>query len=82
MATKAKTKATKKPAKAKKWVYLFDEVKAAEKYAGNWEGVRSLLGGKGSGLADMTRAGVPVPPGFTITTEACNWYRKTGSFPP
>ena len=61
MATKAKTKATKKPAKAKKWVYLFDEVKAAEKYAGNWEGVRSLLGGKGSGLADMTRAGVPVP---------------------
>jgi pyruvate, orthophosphate dikinase len=84
MATKAKIKGTKKPAKAKakKWVYLFDEVKAAEKYAGNWEGVRSLLGGKGSGLADMTRASVPVPPGFTITTEACNWYRKTGNFPP
>ncbi|HTX90216.1 MAG TPA: pyruvate, phosphate dikinase [Anaerolineales bacterium] len=66
---------------AKKWVYLFDEVADAEKYAGNWEGVRGLLGGKGSGLADMTRAGVPVPPGFTVTTEACNEFRKTGKFP-
>ena len=65
----------------KKWVYNFDEVAAAEKYAGNWEGVRSLLGGKGAGLADMTRAGVPVPPGFTVTTEACNEFRKTGKFP-
>src|SRR5574340_988861 len=67
---------------AKKWVYSFEEVNAAEKYAGSWDGVRSLLGGKGSGLADMTRAGVPVPPGFTVTTEACNAYRKTGKFPP
>ncbi|NWG34351.1 MAG: pyruvate, phosphate dikinase [Chloroflexi bacterium] len=70
-----------KKATAQKWVYLFEEVKAAEKYAGSWEGVRSLLGGKGSGLADMTRAGVPVPPGFTVTTEACNEFRKTGKFP-
>ena len=66
---------------AKKWVYLFDEVAEAEKYAGSWEGVRGLLGGKGSGLADMTRAGVPVPPGFTVTTEACNEFRKNGKFP-
>ncbi|MEW6084533.1 MAG: pyruvate, phosphate dikinase [Chloroflexota bacterium] len=66
----------------KTWVYLFDEVAKAEKYAGSWENVRALLGGKGSGLFDMTRAGVPVPPGFTITTEACNWFRKTGAFPP
>jgi len=66
---------------AKKWVYLFDEVAEAEKYAGSWEGVRGLLGGKGSGLADMTRAGVPVPPGFTVTTEACNEFRTTGKFP-
>ncbi len=64
-----------------KWVYLFEEVGEAEKYAKSWEGVRSLLGGKGAGLADMTRAGVPVPPGFTVTTEACNAYRKAGSFP-
>src|SRR5574342_1016894 len=66
----------------KKWVYLFGEVASAEKYAGSWEGVRALLGGKGAGLFDMTRAGVPVPPGFTVTTEACNEYRKTGKFPP
>ncbi|MEZ0396624.1 MAG: pyruvate, phosphate dikinase [Anaerolineales bacterium] len=66
---------------AKKWVYLFEEVAEAEKYAGSWEGVRGLLGGKGSGLADMTRAGVPVPPGFTVTTEACNEFRKSGQFP-
>lgn len=76
-----KQKAAAKKVTAKKWVYLFEEVKAAEKYAGDWEGVRSLLGGKGSGLADMTRAGVPVPPGFTVTTEACNEFRKAGNFP-
>ncbi|MCK6539232.1 MAG: pyruvate, phosphate dikinase [Anaerolineales bacterium] len=74
-------KTVSKKRAAKKWVYLFDEVKAAERYAGSWEGVRSLLGGKGSGLADMTRAGVPVPPGFTVTTEACNEFRKSGKFP-
>jgi pyruvate, orthophosphate dikinase len=66
---------------SKKWVYLFEEVADAEKYAGDWEGVRSLLGGKGAGLADMTRAGVPVPPGFTVTTEACNAYSASGKFP-
>lgn len=67
---------------SKKWVYLFSEVEDAEKYAGSWEGVRALLGGKGAGLADMTRAGVPVPPGFTVTTEACNaYYASGGQFP-
>ncbi|HKJ40165.1 MAG TPA: pyruvate, phosphate dikinase, partial [Anaerolineales bacterium] len=71
----------KSSSQPQKWVYVFDEVKAAEKHAGSWEGVRSLLGGKGSGLADMTRAGVPVPPGYTVTTEACNAFRKKGKFP-
>jgi pyruvate, orthophosphate dikinase len=66
---------------AKKWVYLFEEVAEAEKAAGDWEGVRGLLGGKGAGLGDMTRAGVPVPPGFTVTTEACNEFRKENAFP-
>src|SRR5512143_436638 len=67
---------------AKKWVYSFDQVDEAEKYTdGSWDGVRALLGGKGSGLADMTRAEVPVPPGFTVTTEACNAYQKEGKFP-
>ncbi|MFQ6015195.1 MAG: pyruvate, phosphate dikinase [Anaerolineae bacterium] len=63
----------------KKWVYLFEEVAEAERYAGGeWEGVRSLLGGKGANLAEMTRIGVPVPPGFTVTTEACNAYLDAG----
>ena len=67
----------------KKWVYLFDEVKLAEEaVGGDWDEVRALLGGKGAGLADMTRAGVPVPPGFTVTTEACNQYlAEGGKFP-
>ena len=66
----------------KKWVYSFDDVDLAEKYVGgSWDAVRGLLGGKGSGLADMTRAEVPVPPGFTVTTEACNAYQAEGKFP-
>ncbi|HAX96019.1 MAG TPA: pyruvate, phosphate dikinase, partial [Prolixibacteraceae bacterium] len=65
----------------KKWVYIFDEVELAEKYAGSWDGVRGLLGGKGANLAEMVRIGVPVPPGFTITTEACNAYQENQSFP-
>ena len=52
----------------KKWVYTFGEVAEAEKHAGDWESVRALLGGKGANLAEMTRIGVPVPPGFTATT--------------
>jgi pyruvate,orthophosphate dikinase len=63
----------------KKWVYLFNEVEEVEKIVGGkWDNVRALLGGKGAGLADMTRAGVPVPPGFTVTTEACNAYLDEG----
>ncbi len=61
-----------------KWIYLFEEVDEAEKYAGGWDGVRGLLGGKGANLAEMTRIGVPVPPGFTVTTEACNAYLAAG----
>src|SRR5437016_12571410 len=53
----------------KKWVYLFEE--------GNKD-MRDLLGGKGAGVSEMTRAGLPVPPGFTITTEACNAYYAAG----
>ena len=61
-----------------KWVYLFNEVDQAEKKTKSWDGVRTLLGGKGANLADMTRIGVPVPPGFTVTTEACNAYLAGG----
>ncbi len=46
-------------------------------------GMRALLGGKGAGLAEMTNAGLPVPPGFTITTEACNaYYANNRELPP
>ncbi len=45
--------------------------------------MRELLGGKGAGVAEMTNAGLPVPPGFTITTEACNeYYTNKKNFPP
>ncbi|MCB0097409.1 MAG: pyruvate, phosphate dikinase, partial [Caldilineaceae bacterium] len=49
----------------------------------SWDDVRSLLGGKGANLAEMTRLGIPVPPGFTVTTEACNAYlAHDRNFPP
>ncbi len=53
----------------KKWVYFFGAGKAEGD--GSW---RALLGGKGAGLAEMSRIGLPVPPGFTITTEVCTYY--------
>ncbi|MGQ0797775.1 MAG: pyruvate, phosphate dikinase, partial [Methanobacteriota archaeon] len=56
-----------------KYVYLFEEGAAS---------MRDLLGGKGAGLAEMTRLGLPVPPGFTITTKACVAYGRKGRFPP
>ncbi|MFZ3371817.1 MAG: pyruvate, phosphate dikinase [Desulfitobacteriaceae bacterium] len=59
---------------AKKYVYLFREGKAS---------MKDLLGGKGANLAEMTNIGLPVPPGFTITTEACNeYYTNNRDFPP
>ncbi|HWC77611.1 MAG TPA: pyruvate, phosphate dikinase, partial [Blastocatellia bacterium] len=58
---------------ANKYVYLF----AAGKADGQGD-MKDLLGGKGAGLAEMTNAGLPVPPGFTITTEACNAYYSSG----
>ena len=64
-----------------RWVYRFDELDAAEAaVGGDWERARALLGGKGANLADMVRAGVPVPAGFTVTTEACNAYLAAGHF--
>jgi len=63
----------------KKWVYTFGEVAEAEKHAGSWDNVRGLLGGKGANLAEMTRIDIPVPPGFTVTTEACLAYLAEGN---
>src|SRR5512145_330207 len=56
-----------------KYVYLFANGEAD----GNGE-MKDLLGGKGAGLAEMTNAALPVPPGFTITTQACNAYYSSG----
>ena len=62
-----------------KWVYTLDEIDQAEAAVdGDWDRVRGLLGGKGANLGEMNRLGVPVPPGFTITTEACNSYLAHG----
>jgi pyruvate,orthophosphate dikinase len=66
------------------------EHRAAKRYIYSWGGgaaegdatMRDLLGGKGAGLAEMTNAGLPVPPGFTITTEACNDYFSAGETLP
>ncbi|MEL7564927.1 MAG: pyruvate, phosphate dikinase [Dehalobacterium sp.] len=59
---------------SKKYVYLFHEGKAE---------MKSLLGGKGANLAEMTNIGLPVPPGLTITTEACSEFYEVGrDFPP
>src|SRR5437660_2528149 len=56
-----------------KWVYLFEEGSGDNK---------SLFGGKGAGLCEMTRAGLPVPPGLIVTTEACNaYYANNKQFP-
>jgi len=72
-ATKPATKAAGKA----KWVYAFGGGKAAGR-----ADMRNLLGGKGAGLAEMAHLGLPVPPGFTITTEVCTYYYANGKAYP
>ncbi|NSW87182.1 MAG: pyruvate, phosphate dikinase, partial [Syntrophobacteraceae bacterium] len=61
-----------------KYVYFFGEGKAD----GNAQ-MKNLLGGKGANIAEMAKLGIPVPPGFTITTEICNYYYEHGgAYPP
>ncbi|MFL5137810.1 MAG: pyruvate, phosphate dikinase [Microvirga sp.] len=90
-APKTTTKASAKPAakapagkpatsaaKPGKWVYTFGDGKAEGQ-----AGLRDLLGGKGANLAEMANLGLPVPPGFTITTEVCTYYYDHGrTYPP
>ncbi len=66
---RAKRAAAPKGASKAKWVYSFGDGKAEGK-----AGMRNLLGGKGAGLAEMAGLGLPVPPGFTITTDVCTYY--------
>src|SRR5690242_11748546 len=79
LARKAPSKSSPKTAgKSGKHVYLFGKAKTD----GNG-GMKPLLGGKGAGLAEMCRIGLPVPPGFTITTEVCTfYYDHDRSYPP
>jgi pyruvate,orthophosphate dikinase len=86
---KARAASARKPAKAGKpapksaahasgkWVYAFGGGKAAGRAA-----MRNLLGGKGAGLAEMAHLGLPVPPGFTITTEVCTYFYTHGKTYP
>ena len=60
-----------------KWVYSFGDGKAEGR-----ADMRNLLGGKGANLAEMSSLGLPVPPGFTITTEVCTWYYANGNAYP
>ncbi|MEI6450640.1 MAG: PEP/pyruvate-binding domain-containing protein, partial [Actinomycetes bacterium] len=55
-----------------KWVYQFNE---------GDKSMKNLLGGKGANLAEMTSIGLPVPPGFTLTTEVCNHYSANADYP-
>ena len=72
-ATCKKSSKSKSKSKCAKYVYFFGNGKA--------EGdakMKDLLGGKGANLAEMTNIGIPVPAGFTITTETCDLYNKNG----
>src|SRR3954451_12172168 len=72
-----RSKAREKSTKAERYVYYFGDGKAD----GNG-GMKPLLGGKGANLAEMTRIGLPVPPGFTITTGVCTYfYENKRSYP-
>ena len=80
MAKKAKTikSSTKsKPNNKGVWVYNFEDTPKADK-----QSLKNLLGGKGANLSEMIRINLPVPPGFTITTAACNeFYKLNQTYP-
>ncbi len=77
-AAKAKTTNAKSSKAKAKWVYAFGGGRAEGKTS-----MRDLLGGKGAGLAEMANLGLPVPPGFTITTEVCTYYYANDQkYPP
>ena len=77
MSGKQPAKQSRPAGKSQRWVYAFGGGKAEGK-----AGMRNLLGGKGAGLAEMANLGLPVPPGFTITTEVCTHYYANGNSYP
>ena len=72
-ATARRAAGSKTPSAKAKWVYRFGNGKAEGR-----ADMRNLLGGKGAGLAEMANLGLPVPPGFTITTTVCGHYYENG----
>jgi pyruvate, orthophosphate dikinase len=77
-ATRADAAVKSKPTATQQWVYTFGDGKAEGEAK-----MRDLLGGKGANLAEMANLGLPVPPGFTITTEVCTYFYANGkSYPP
>ncbi|RLF44028.1 MAG: pyruvate, phosphate dikinase, partial [Thermoplasmata archaeon] len=67
-----------------KYIYAYflkEDIEELKKRAPTMDKMKKLLGGKGAGLAEMTRIGLPVPPGFTITTETCIKYFEEKGFP-
>src|SRR3989440_4906340 len=76
-AARGRAGASKASSAKTKWVYRFGNGKAEGR-----SDMRNLLGGKGAGLAEMANLGLPVPPGFTITTEVCTHYYANGNAYP
>ena len=76
-AARAAPSKTTAKGKKRKWIYAFGGGKAQGR-----AGMRNLLGGKGAGLAEMAHLGLPVPPGFTITTEVCTYFHENGKTYP
>src|SRR5271169_768449 len=72
---------TRPPRKSTRWVYRFDEFDQVTRRERTRDAVRALLGGKGANLAEMTGLGLPVPPGFTLTTDACRAFLTAGEWP-
>src|SRR5262245_65385478 len=72
-AARHRVRASKASSDKAKWVYRFGNGKAEGR-----ADMRNLLGGKGAGLAEMANLGLPVPPGFTITTAVCSHYYENG----
>src|SRR5436190_19507518 len=77
LAARGRAAAPKAASGESKWVYSFGNGKAEGR-----ADMRNLLGGKGAGLAEMANLGLPVPPGFTITTAVCTYYYENGKTYP
>jgi len=81
LSTKTQPTKTKPTAKPGRWIYRLDQLKKVEKHCATWDDVKALLGGKGANLAEMTRLGLPVPPGFVVTSAACRAFLASGDVP-